>query len=633
VKGESKPGSPWAIAQLLWWPGVFFVGIGIVRWYKFRLPASEVPGFLLQDGALAGLLFLLLYGLQRAFQPGRLWPRMLLFLPIFWVSLFGMVATGLLGLPVNVKLFLQLPSLMFLRSALGADAVYTSVIKLSIVAVAIPLAGGVGAYFLEKKSAKENSLRLPPMLLIAVFVASVFGAMYSSDARARDTNAVITIVSSSVQFLGEASETGPFLSPEEFDRKIAQLEDSTEGSVSQTLANLRFDGTQYDVLLYVLETGVAGIMNLETADDRWLPNLRRIAAQSLQLRRHLTPGPNSTKAVFGLISSRYPAPNYLSFIRTWPTAPFETFVSILGKEGYRTALYASIDGDYDRMDTFLSHHGVQHQRDKRSLGLTLLSDPTFGSDKEMIDHFLNWIEQEPERPYLFTLLPSNSHWPFFFPDEDALFNTDDRTARYKNSLQTQDRLIGQLYQALADKHRLEQTIIIFLPDHGGYFNLTGGFAGDESKISQYHVPAFIDHPKLRSHEPPPVIMSATSHVDIGPTVLAMCSASPVPTDMQGVSLLALPPGKRLVFFSEDFGKSLVNATDGSRIVQWNRTTDSFTGYQWTGNSIAEPVDSLPDAGEIKNRIKLFYGYQLQLLKALANQSHHSYVEPFSGDEK
>lgn len=614
------PLSFWQVVYLFYWPATFLIFIGAARVYKFRLPLAESPLFLLQDLAIAAILGAVI-AIQLCFRKNA--PRPLsasikplfFFLPFFWISLFGLTVTGLLGLPVNAKLFLQIPSIIFVKSALSVDAVFDSVLKTAVIAVVAPVVGVVGAYFLEKKNASARSCAIRWWIVLFACIPAAVVSRFQFDLRARDTNAIYSITASTFALLTASDGKRALIAPDEFHTLIANTNSEPLRPILPELEQLRFDGTRYDVLLLVLETGVAGVMELEKPDDLWLPNLRRYAARSVQLRRHLTPGADSTKAIFGIVASRYPFPNYLNFTLIAPSSPFETFLTILENEGYRTGSFASIDGDYDRMDFFLEHHGVQEQADRKSLNLSLLKDPTFGSDKELIGHYLDWVKRDGTTPYAFILLPSNSHWPFFYPAGDALFQGDDGLSKYKNALQEQDRLVGDIYEGLEQQKRLDRTIIVFVPDHGSYFNLTGGFENDLSGISQYHVPVFIDHPKLRSPPTPVVVNFSTSHIDLGPTIVAMLSPTQLPSDVQGISLLGPIPSRRLVFFFGDLADGIVNASDGQKITQWNRHTDTFTQYDWVNNSRAKPVSHPTDRTD-EERIKAFFNYQVPYLRKL-----------------
>jgi len=515
-----------------------------------------------------------------------------------------MVITGLLALPVGAKLLLQTPSLIFLETALNAGSVQSSVTKLGIFAISGPLAALGGALWLRPGWSRPLGPRRPWLaLLLLPLLASPWA---SFDPRYRDTHPAVTLISSSLSLGLHSDPPDPGIAPERFQAEVAVLSPAS-APADPRLAGLRWDGqTRYDVLVVVLETGVAPLMDLGREDPTWLPNLRVMARRSLWGSRHVAPFPGSTKSIFALVTSRYPFPDYRNLVRTRPEARLETLAELLVAEGYRTGSYASIEGDYDRMDTFLGAHGYQELGDKGSLGLTPLSNPTFGSDRELYQAYQRWVASS-DQPSLFMLLPSNSHWPFYFPEADALFPGPERVARYKNALQHQDRLLGEHLAWLERERRLERTIVVVVADHGSYFDLAGG-AGDESPagLLEHHVPLLIDHPALRGGAGVR-LEAATAHVDLAPTLLALLSERSAPAAWQGLSLLE-PLPQRLVFFYQDFAEGRLAGTDGSWVYRWNRASGARDQTPWPGGPAFGPSEVA------SSRLETFFAHQLAALE-------------------
>lgn len=591
---------PW-----LYWPAALVACSALARGYRFRLSPLRLPAFVLQDLAV-GLAFALALALfaRRARPRDQLVAPALGFALLLWLALLGMVVTGLLALPVGVKLLLQAPALIFLKTAINAGSVQSSVLKLALVAAGAPLLALAGALWLRPGWSPGPSPR-PWLALCALPLLLAPWATW--DPSYRDTHPAVTLLSTALQLGLHGDPPDPGISPERFQAEVATLSPAT-APVSSRLAALRWDGSsQLDVLVVVLETGVAPVLDLGREDPRWLPTLRRLARRSLWGQRHLAPFPGSTKSIFSLLTSRYPYPDYRSLVRSRPDAPLTTLAQLLVARGYRTGAYASIAGDYDRMDTFLAAHGFQATGDIASLGLTPLSDPTFGSDRELYQAYRDWLAQS-EAPSYFVLLPSNSHWPFFAPPEDRLFPGEGRLPRYKNALQHQDRLLGEHLDWLAASGRLERTIVVVVADHGSYFDLAGE-AGAASPLGliEHHVPLLIDHPRLRGG-PGVELAAATAHVDLSPTLLAMLSDQPPPPEWQGRSLLDIVP-RRLVFFYQDFAEGRLGATDGAWVWSWSREADTVERAPWPG-----PQPSGPPPPEAEARLRTFFAHQLATLE-------------------
>jgi hypothetical protein len=596
----------------------------VARAYKHRLGLVEALLLMPQDLAVAGLLGIVhrLILRCRCLTDGTVRPMtelvvgLALFVPVLWVSLLGLTITGTIRVPLSAELLLQTPSLMFLRTALNTDSVSTSLFKFCGMALLGPVVAGLGAWLLGRTVRGLAVPRLRWWALCPVALLVLISPWLWHDREYRDTNAVVTLTCSAIGLVLEPRPADPGLSPHQFNDKVATLSVDPLVEPPEGLARLRFAGERYDVLIVILETGPARIMELDRDNPNWLPHLRAIARRAIHGRRHLTPYPSSTKSIFAIVSGRYPFPDFRCLIRSWPAAPFNTFVSVLADEGYRTGCYASIDGDFQRMDEFMAAHGFQDQGDRQSLRLTPLADPTFGSDEEMFQRYREWIEAGGGRPSLFVLLPSNSHWPFFFPERDRAFPEDRMLVRHKNALQHQDRLIGDHLGWLERTGRLDRTILVVVPDHGIYFDLAETGEKDRAALMSVHVPLLIDHPLLRKTGGVPVD-APTSHVDIAPTLLDMCSGTKAPPDFQGLSLLRAWPSRRLVFYSEDYGDGQVTATDGQALVTWNRRAGAATGFAWDRERGAVRIPGAPEAAVVR-RIEIFFRYQTSHLWSLTH---------------
>ena len=613
-------------AIIAYWPTAFLLTMFFARAHKFRVSMRLALSLMGQDTAVAaaiGTIIWLLLGRLRRRWHERMLPECLLglglFIPALWLSLLGLTVTRVLLVPVSAKLLLQTPSLIFIRTALNTDSVSNSLLRTALVAMSAPIAFSVGAAFLAKFTRKLQPPKRHPLAITMAGLFALAGPLFSFDAKYRDTNAAVTLVSSALGMVLTRTPPDPGLSPVQFRDEVLALE-AAQSDDDTPSADLRFDGEPYDILIIVLETGVAGVMDLEREDGSWLPNLRRIASRSLYCRKHLTPFSSSTKSIFAMLTGRYPFPNFRNFIGTWPDSRFVSLPTIMNEAGYSTGCYTSIDGDFQRMDEFLTAHGMGEQGDRTSLKLPPLRDPTFGSDATMYDRYRDWLSRQEGKPTFFVLLLTNSHWPFFFKPEDSVFREASDLARYKNSLQHQDRLLGKHYEWLKTRGRLDRAIVVVVADHGAYFNLAGLKKTDAAQLYAHHVPALIDHPKLRAIGRKHAIDTVTSHVDLAPTLVDMCTRRHLPNGFQGLSLLRPLPRRRLVFFSQDITEGRLTATDGQLVARWNRSTDKMSTMEWSGSfgSSPSPSGNAPPE-EIMKRVRLFYAYQLHHLHALAEQ--------------
>lgn len=600
------------IPPYVWWLGYLFAMLAAARTYKFRLAPMQAAGFLEQDLAIA-LIVAILCRLTLAAKTRfvRVGVSALIATVAFWLALAGFIVTNLLHTPVTAALLAQATDLMFVQAALGDTTVSSSLTKFGIVAALFPIIGVIAALLFDRRMAITRRT----WLAVAVaFILATVCARRASDPQYRDTNALVTTVASSLGLAVEHAPEPAGIAPEQFQSRIA----STGGPPHPAPAGLTsLPREKYDILLYVMETGVADIMDVDAPETAsWLPEMHRLSAEGITARRHISTYANSTNSIFSIVASRYPYAGVQNVVRSAPQAKYETFVDVLRRSGYRTAALASIDNDYDRMNTFLLAHGFERSEDRDSLRLTRVHE-VFGSDWDLAGHYLRWLDADPSRPSFAMLLPSNSHWPF--RSKIRRFTGGTRIDAYKNALVEQDQILGHLRAKLEKRGRLERTIIVLAPDHGSYFGLADDAADDGSGLRVQHVPLVISHPALRATHTPITIDYTTSHVDLGPTLLDLVGAPSLPPDVQGVSWLRETPS-RLVFWAEPTSET-IGATDGHHVVRWNADENQFAVFPFVEARPSRPGPplTLGMTARWKTQLDLFRRYQWHYLRNLTRE--------------
>ncbi len=127
------------------------------------------------------------------------------------------------------------------------------------------------------------------------------------------------------------------------------------------------------------------------------------------------------------------------------------------------------------------------------------------------------------------------------------------TAVYYGSTTHVDHDAGILLDALAERGLADNTIVLFLSDHGDMMGDRGRMNKQVMYEGAAHVPLVMQipesiHPALA---PGRVVDEITGHVDILPTVLDLCGL-PIPQGMQGKSLVPLCAGNAAGWPNEAF---------------------------------------------------------------------------------
>jgi arylsulfatase A-like enzyme len=194
---------------------------------------------------------------------------------------------------------------------------------------------------------------------------------------------------------------------------------------------------------------------------------------------------------------------------------------------------------------------------------------------------------EPHQPYL----PSEPYRQRFAPDSDKyveIFERNPRrqiwkasdetisqlTALYDAEIAENDAGFGQVLEALTDAGLFNNSIVIFVSDHGEEFYEKKRWGHGRSMVfEQLNVALAIKFPGQTVGSR---VQEAAQHVDILPTILDLLDL-PVPSTAQGRSLVGLTKGsfdpsqtKTPIFSHNHFGDQYSVVFDEFKLIQRRR---------------------------------------------------------------
>lgn len=117
--------------------------------------------------------------------------------------------------------------------------------------------------------------------------------------------------------------------------------------------------------------------------------------------------------------------------------------------------------------------------------------------------------------------------PPYYPNDPVLLED---WAAYLDTCRYTDRLVGEVVDNLKESGQLDNTVILFMTDHGISHARGKQFLYDEG----LHVPLVISGPGIPSGE---TRTDLVEHIDIGPLSMALAGIS-IPDNMQGRDILA-----------------------------------------------------------------------------------------------
>jgi membrane-anchored protein YejM (alkaline phosphatase superfamily) len=207
-------------------------------------------------------------------------------------------------------------------------------------------------------------------------------------------------------------------------------------------------------------------------------------------------------------------------------------------------------------------------------------------DRQMVDRYLEDRSHRGSPPSFDFLALDATHWPYFFPETDAVFQPISRLTsanhillsgqdlelirnNYRNACHFVDAQISRVMEDLNARGELANTIIVLLGDHGEEF---------EERGQMTHTAVFNDYqgrtvlwmhlPDLPPNELP--INVPTVHLDVVPTILQSLGYTEDVLYTQGRSLLSPVENRPMLSLCEQGGvavplyRALVTANYVSR---------------------------------------------------------------------
>jgi arylsulfatase A-like enzyme len=317
-------------------------------------------------------------------------------------------------------------------------------------------------------------------------------------------------------------------------------------------------------------------------DPTPIPNLRRIAGQSIVFDKAYAASSHSDMADLSVWYARYPLRSP-TFARDYPVnAPWkgESAFAAYRAAGYHTAYISSQNERWGQMINWLRVPEVDHffhsedyhgdtwvNRDDRNGLVRYLEAKTATAgkveDSETFRIAREWLDSLPDggkRGFFLGINLQNTHFHYVVPegspepfqptvmDFPAVYYTwpesrvTDVRNRYLNAVYNLDAIIAGFVADLKRRGIWDECYFVVVGDSGEAFY--------EHGFGNHSGPAFDEVMRTFTFIKPPhagrgtVVQKPISHIDVIPTVMGMM-AMEVPASMQGVPFAQSPPSPRI----------------------------------------------------------------------------------------
>lgn len=472
-------------------------------------------------------------------------------------TLYG-VAVSYVAINVPIARVVSTPLTWTMMGAAGgalSDSIRHHATPANLALMSLTVASGIVLPLLIRRlraqkhiALKIPALRLSPLLALPIVLLGPIAAP-RVETIGMDRNAILALVTTALPRLSDSvADVGT-----KEDWRASPFGAEPNGD---DLSQWRGAAAGRNVVLIALESTGAEYLRPYGASQDPMPNLSELASASLIFEDAYAVYPESIKALFSMLCSRYPAMDTETESYARITTP--SLATLLKSAGYRTALFHSGRFMYLGMKAVVENRGFEILEDAGAIGGH--HESSFGVDEpSTVRRALAWIDSLPsgERFFL-TYLPIAGHHPYETP-EPGPFPEHTESDRYLNALRYADASLGALLRGLRDRGLDRNALFVIFGDHGQAFGRHQGNYGHTLFIYEENVrvPYLISMPGLITGQTR--LARKISLIDTAPTILDLLGL-PAPPDYQGRSALEGKPGMAL--FYTDYSLGLIGLRDG-----------------------------------------------------------------------
>ena len=287
----------------------------------------------------------------------------------------------------------------------------------------------------------------------------------------------------------------------------------------QALLNIE----QPNIVLVILESFSANLLDLNDVNGDVVPNLRKIASEGYFFPNCYAAGSRSDKGLSAILTG-YPAHPYGSIMK-YPHK-FEKLPRLIypfNKQGYHTAFYYGGNADFANFRGLFVSNGFQKIIAQESFARRQRTSKWGVHDHIVMQRFWEDILLA-EQPFFYSIFTLSSHEPFDVPHRSKFLDKTPK-GKFLNSIYFTDSVVGIFYEQFKNSSLWNSTILIFIADHGHYFPLLSR----QEMPSHYRIPFIISGGALSSDYHGRINEKIISQSDIPYSLLKLLGLqSPVP---------------------------------------------------------------------------------------------------------
>ena len=337
-----------------------------------------------------------------------------------------------------------------------------------------------------------------------------------------------------------------------------------------------FTGNNHNIILIVLESTSSEMFKSMGNKDRFTINMDRLISDGLLFSNIYGSEKRTDRGIVSILSG-YPSLPLLSVVKQPDKSKTLSFLpNRFKKSGYETLFIYGGESEFANMKTYLLNAGFNQILDKNSFNKKDMNSKWGAHDHIVFNRALIEIKKKKE-PFFSNILTLSSHEPFDVPIIPTLEGSDRQTL-YKNSVIYLDRSLGNFMSAISKEPYYDNTIFIFISDHG--FRI-----GDAINWypRRHKIPLFIYGKPLKKEWRGKVVSDVGSQTDLSKTILKQFDINSEGFEFSR-NLLSGSAGSAFYTFNHGFGwiedqQSLVYDHDLKTVTYFNKNvSDSINTH-------------------------------------------------------
>ena len=274
-----------------------------------------------------------------------------------------------------------------------------------------------------------------------------------------------------------------------------------------------------NVLLIVIDTLRPDHLSRFGYPRRTSPFIDWLSSQGVSFRNVVSQSSWTKTSISSLLSSLYPEAHGIRGVKDMVPDEVQLISEVFKANGYRTGCLQTNPWLKGRFGFNQGYDYFGYHFALKARGLN--------------QRALEWIDQEPNRPFFLYIHYMDIHDPYKPPPQFAVFGDKPRD-RYDGEILCLDKKLKGLYWGLRQRNVLKNTWIVITADHGEQFRAHIGKVHGSALFNEVlKVPLVFYHPDLPNKGK--IVDRQVRLIDAAPTILHLAGI-PVPDSMEGVSL-------------------------------------------------------------------------------------------------